>query len=738
MFLHASLLAGFAFVALPVLIHLINLMRHRRVRWAAMSFLLASQKTSRTRVLFKQLLLLLMRMAAIALIVLVVAKPVVHSQWGRWFGNVKTHHVVLLDDSYSMSDRWADTSAFQQAKAVVGQIAEDAARQVNPQELTLLRFSRTARADRATQPDFAREPVDASLVETLRERLNRMTPSQTAAGPAKAMEAVSQLLGEPADERRVVYVVTDVRARQWNEPGELRQRLVDLNEAGATVVMVACAREQHANLAVTSIEPVSEIRAAGVPLRVEVAVRNWGPTDAANVAVAIEEDGHARPGLAFARIPAGQTAKERFLLQFSTAGEHRVSTRLESDAVAADNARYRVVKIPPDVPVLLIDGDPSGRNAKFLSAALAPRGAVRSGIRVRGESPRFLSMNPLSDYRTIYLLNVERLDESARGALENYIASGGSAAVFLGDRTGVKTVNDEWHRAGRGFFPAPLAGPTDLAVDRLQPAPDLDPSDHPMFRAFAGERNSALQTVSVRRYFALAKGWKPSADSATQIVCRLRNGEPLVLESRFGEGKVVAVLTTAAPDWNNWAQDNPTYLAAMLSLQSHLGDRRAGDASVAVGSPLRVEIDPAQYQPTVRFSRTQRNAAPIASVDAAAEEDGRWAASTMATDSAGFLEAQLTKTDGQTEVRQYAINVDPSEGDLAFLNAAQLENRLAGVPYTFMPAASFQAASPEAAGAGLSQTLLLILAALLVCEQALAWSASYHPLNGASARGGAA
>ena len=34
-------------VALPVLIHLINLLRHRRVKWAAMEFLLESRKKER-------------------------------------------------------------------------------------------------------------------------------------------------------------------------------------------------------------------------------------------------------------------------------------------------------------------------------------------------------------------------------------------------------------------------------------------------------------------------------------------------------------------------------------------------------------------------------------------------------------------------------------------------------------------------------------------------------------------
>ncbi len=68
-FLYPALTVGFFLALLPLLIHLINMMRHRRVKWAAMEFLLQSYKKHRKWVWLKQLLLLLARMAAVALIV---------------------------------------------------------------------------------------------------------------------------------------------------------------------------------------------------------------------------------------------------------------------------------------------------------------------------------------------------------------------------------------------------------------------------------------------------------------------------------------------------------------------------------------------------------------------------------------------------------------------------------------------------------------------------------------------
>ena len=93
---------GLPFAAAPVIIHLINLLRHRVVRWPEMEFLLASQRKYRTRILLKQLLLLLLRILAIAGLVMLFAQP----RWDRKLGSVlggnRTRHVALLDDSYSM------------------------------------------------------------------------------------------------------------------------------------------------------------------------------------------------------------------------------------------------------------------------------------------------------------------------------------------------------------------------------------------------------------------------------------------------------------------------------------------------------------------------------------------------------------------------------------------------------------------------------------------------------------
>src|SRR5213595_167835 len=171
-FIHQPLTWAFLAALLPLLIHLINMMRHKRVKWAAMEFLLQSYKKHRKLIWLKQLLLLLARMAAVALVVAMLAQLKTRDQWLAIFGGRVTHHYVVLDDSYSMSDRVAGASAMDAAKQILGAIIGRATQEDSPQKLTLIRYSQArgtegAAASSGQAADFNAEPIDANFDVTL-------------------------------------------------------------------------------------------------------------------------------------------------------------------------------------------------------------------------------------------------------------------------------------------------------------------------------------------------------------------------------------------------------------------------------------------------------------------------------------------------------------------------------------------------------------------------------------------
>ena len=750
-FTFTSLLWFLPLIGVPVLIHLINMLRHRRVKWAAMDFLLQSQKRNRTWVMLKQLLLLLLRILAIAGVVLMVAQPQLRNTLGALLGGSKTHHIVLLDDSYSMSDHWADTSGFKQALDVVDRLGKQLSREGGQQEFTLLTTSQAAHRGGGLKATLSREPISSQFAELLQEKLLSLTCSESGVGPSEGLAAIGQLIRAAGDSATTVYLVSDFRAKEWDNAADLRKALLELNDAGAQVQLIDCVDAERPNLTIAGLKPELGIRAAGVPLRMEVAVTNYGQQTAREVSVQLAEDGVARPAVTIPAIPAHQTVPANFEVRYQNSGQHTITAKLPADAVAADNTRYTALDFPQTVPVLVIDGDPKAVSKKgdayFVSLPFAAGGTVPTGIKPQIEPPRFLREKPLDPFHVIYLLNIDRLDQPEIDALEDYVRGGGGLMFFVGENTRADFMNTRLYRDGKGLFPIPLVGPTELLVDRTETASDMvAEADHPVFALYARDAAVDIDKVVIEKYFAAEKHWEPAAGSTTKIDVRLRNGAPLVVERKFGAGRVMAFLTTAAPTWNNLAR-TPRHIAAMLQLAAYLSAARQIDPSRQVGAPLEVQFERGKYLPQVKFMTPVEGAAAVFPVEATAEgpdlktaiapnPDARSpnpaaqplvAALPVETAWSGVYSAQLTTPEGREETRRFAYNVMPDEGDLKTVDGPQLETRLGGVKYRFHRAADAFFGADDVQRAGLSRLILYVLIGLLIGEQLLAYALSYHP-----------
>src|ERR1043165_5077692 len=66
---------GLVAVSVPIIIHLINRLRYKKVQWAAMEFLLKAMQRHKRKLLMEQLILLLLRCLLILLIVLLIVRP---------------------------------------------------------------------------------------------------------------------------------------------------------------------------------------------------------------------------------------------------------------------------------------------------------------------------------------------------------------------------------------------------------------------------------------------------------------------------------------------------------------------------------------------------------------------------------------------------------------------------------------------------------------------------------------
>src|SRR5947209_6307033 len=198
------LLAGLGLISLPIIIHLINRMRFKRVRWAAMEFLLKSQKRNRRRLIIEQLILLALRCLLVFLAVILVSR---YLGLSFAFEPQNTLHVVVLDDTHSMTDHQREEGeehdCFTKAKElIVKEIAKNASMARTAQRLVLVVLSDTARRP------FDQRLNDQSLQE-LQKALDDIACSSLRIDLTRGVAAAAEILGQTPQDRRILHVVSD-------------------------------------------------------------------------------------------------------------------------------------------------------------------------------------------------------------------------------------------------------------------------------------------------------------------------------------------------------------------------------------------------------------------------------------------------------------------------------------------------------------------------------------------------
>ena len=216
-FAYSPLAWGFLLVLVPLLIHLINLVRHKRTPWAAMEFLLESYRKNRRWVWLKQALLIASRMLAMALLVGMLAQWLTDSKMFAWMGRTSVHHYVILDDSASMHDSANNKSAYQNGLAAIASIASVSKQDSQNHLLSVFRaskvqFAASAKSNAEIRADSVAEllaqtiPTDPSGILT---KINSTQPTSIEASVLDSLDVVSRLIKSSEDQKSIVYLLSD-------------------------------------------------------------------------------------------------------------------------------------------------------------------------------------------------------------------------------------------------------------------------------------------------------------------------------------------------------------------------------------------------------------------------------------------------------------------------------------------------------------------------------------------------
>lgn len=538
-FLAPFTLIGLALLALPVLIHLLVRRRARRIDFPSLRFLRETPSFRLYPRRVRQPLLLALRLAALALIVLGLARPFIS------LGARSRHtRVILIDASLSMSTRGRAEAAREQARLILNKLEAG-------ESVGLIAFSSGASV-------LAEATTDR---EALTRALQSYEPTGGAADYSAGLDAAAAMLQRVGPGTAEIDLISD-----FQQSGLSARSLESAQTAvAARVVPYAVGAEIERNAFLTD----------------ESVMRGAGGVVLSATEIVSEADGQTGTLRAWT-IDAGKGARPDLEWRTESNGQITgVAKASAPDDFDADDGRFFAFAPPRDNRALLVETDTGGAGP-YLSAALeAATVGQTDGYALDRRKQLPESAVQLAPYAlVVFILHGTPRSEEV-GLLSDYVSAGGT--VWLCLARDVDTGSWNALAATEQGSALPFVSLARNAAMQPYNFGAVD-SDAPALRGMGEGALSALRAARVRAGFAIT----PRASAST--LARWSDATPAFVSAEVGAGVLLVLGTSPEREASDLGLSPalPALAASILSAAS----RAREPLSMTIGEPIRLGVSP--------------------------------------------------------------------------------------------------------------------------------------------------
>jgi len=628
-FLTPFFLLGLGAIAVPVLVHLIQREKKRVVEFPSLMFVRRIPYQSVRRRRIRHWALLLLRAAAVALIVFAFARPFMRqgAVAAAAVGGAR-EIVIALDQSASMGygDHWA--RATDAARAIVrGMGADDRA--------TLVLFAKNAEENMRATADRSR--LEAAI------NAAKVSSGATRFGPA--LKLAESILSRSPIKRREAVLISDFQQTGWSGSEEVRF------PEGTRVSTVSVASPHTANLSVPSVSFARASFSGQERITVTAGLSNKGDDALKDVPVTLTIDGHEIQ-TEKASVAAHASGSVSFT-QFTLTGPNvRGTIHAGTDLLPADNNFHFVLTPSAPVSLVVVDSGASSTSSLFLSKALS----IGSTPAFQLDETSAVRLTPAAfEKRSVVILNDTTFPPAAGGgALKRFVERGGGLLVVAGDHT-------TWPPGDADLLPGKLGATVDRISGRSGSLGYLDYS-HPVFEVFKAPRSGDFSAAHVFRYRALQAG------PGDRVLARFDDGAVAAAEKKVGAGRVIVWTSTLDDSWTDIGV-KPIFLPLVHQVARYLAQYEQPASWFTVGQVLDL---------TARAkSRADRIIVTPSSERIAQSSLGEGTDGLLELGEQGVYEIRATgAANGRPEA--IAVNLDPAESDLSAIDPSELVAAVTG------------------------------------------------------------
>jgi hypothetical protein len=498
-FLFPGFLLAFAALAIPILIHLFNFRKFKKVWFTNVRFLREVKMDTQSRSRLKHLLVLACRILAITFIVLAFARPFIPS------ASSTTHSArkiisVYIDNSYSMESVGTNGQLIDEAKRKAHEIASA---YTAGDRFQLLTNDFEVRHQRLVN----KEEFE-SMVDEVKTSASVRKTSEVIA----RMKDVKESEEKNTDVSHIICLLSDFQ-KTTSDFSELH------TDSTENIYLVPVASQKQSNIYVDTCYFGSPYVQVNAPAALYVRIKNVGQDDVQNVPVKFTVNG-VQKSLASVDVAAKGTVVDTLNFTATTGGWQQAEVSVTDYPVTFDDNYFVSFYISDRLNILEVNGTEPNR---YLDALFGHDEYFTFDQTAENR----IDYSSLAKYQLIILNELKSPSSGLAQELNRFLEKGGSVIVFPNGDADISAYNNFLNALNAPSYSASVTAEERVAILETGNILFRD-----VFENKGGGKNEIMDLPVVKKYFPLSSRMNEEA------IMRLENRSSILSQVTSGRGKL--------------------------------------------------------------------------------------------------------------------------------------------------------------------------------------------------------
>ena len=524
-FLNPAVLFGLLAASIPVLIHLFNLRKLKKIEFSTLAFLKELQKNKIRKIKLKQWLLLALRVLIILFLITAFARPTLEGvAIGGTTSAAKTTAVIILDDTYSMLVVDGKGSYFNQAKGTIQELI----RQLQEgDEAALVLVS-----DKGKE-----EIVPTSNLKEFSKMIDNIPLSYSTGTLHNSIIKAGDILYKSKNFNKEIYLLSDFQTGSLGKENTYSDLSSILNNKIKLYAFNYSGKEVY-NIGIDELKLNTQIFEKSKPVGFTVTVTNYSKRTAQNVVVSLFLNGE-RCAQQSVTLNGGESKVVNMDAVAKQTGFVDAVAEIEDDEIMQDNKRYTNLYIPKEVPVIIFSDN--SQDDDFIQLALKASDES-SALNITSKNLNQISSFNLSQYDAVILIPSGNLPNPER--IKTYVQGGGGLILFPGSTPNLQSFQQVTQSLN---IPSPQALAGKVNEDANPVSFENVEYNHPIFQnLFQKEDKKKIESPNIYAHY------KITTQGKGENIITLLDGSSFLSEYKSGKGDVFLFNISPVLSWSNF------------------------------------------------------------------------------------------------------------------------------------------------------------------------------------------